>query len=136
MRSTLLLILPAAFAFAPMTVFAHGNKGHQNLLVLQARDHRQLDASMKKLAQGLGVKCGACHVKGAFDSDALPAKEAARDFMVQTIGEEDPEVRAEALDELLDALEIERPKNEAKIWQAISGWEKKPARRRAPMLQY
>jgi hypothetical protein len=34
---------------------------------------------MKKLSQGLGVKCSACHIKGAFDSDERGTGDGASD---------------------------------------------------------
>jgi hypothetical protein len=125
MRSISTLVLCAAFALAPLSAFAHGTKGHQNLKVLRQQNHRKLDAGMKLLTKGLGVKCGTCHVKGEYDRDDLPAKIAARDFMTQTIGVKDPAQRSEALDELLLALDLERPKDEAKVWKAVRTFQKK-----------
>jgi hypothetical protein len=110
---------------------AHGPKGHQNLEVLRRQSDKKFDASMKSFSKGLGVKCSACHVKGAYDRDDLPAKEAAREFMAATIGERDPTKRALALEELLDALELESAKDEARVWRTVGAWKRKPAQRAA-----
>ena len=54
-------------ALSATVAYAHGPKGHQNLKVLRHETHKKFDASMKSFSQGLGVKCSACHVKGAYE---------------------------------------------------------------------
>jgi hypothetical protein len=119
-------VLLTAFATSSIA-HEHGPKGHQNLKVLADLPHKQFDTSMKAFSKGLGVKCTACHVEGAYEKDDLPTKQAAREFMTAVIGESDQAKRGEALKKLLGALKIETVKDEAKVWQAVSGWKKKPA---------
>ena len=116
---------------ASSVAYAHGPKGHQSLKVLRHQTNKKFDAGMKSLSRGLGVKCSACHVKGAYEKDDVPAKEAARDFMTATIGERDKTKKSEALAELLEELDLEKAKDEAKVWQAVRSWKKKPAERAA-----
>src|SRR5262245_20548126 len=87
--------------------FAHGGShGHKNLKVLAESDHKVFDQGMKTFAKGLGVKCEACHVKGKFKQDEVPAKLEARKFMESAIGEQDAAKRKGAIDSLLGALKL------------------------------
>jgi hypothetical protein len=112
------LLMPSARGFA------HGAHGHKNLKVL-VDDHHAIDAGMKRLAQGLGVDCKGCHVKGKFDSDQVPAKQVARQFFAATVGEPDPQKREAALAPVLGALEIAAPKDPAALWSAIDSWRRR-----------
>lgn len=105
---------------------AHGPEGHKNLKVL-ADDHKAIDRGMKAMAKGLGVKCTACHVKGKFDKDDVPAKAAGRKFLTVVVGEPDKVKRSEALRVLLDALKLEKPHDEEKIWEAVGPWKQQSA---------
>jgi hypothetical protein len=112
---------------APVAALAHGAKGHRNLEVIAEGhdDHKAVDKGMKQLSKGLGVKCTTCHVKGKYERDDLPAKLAAREFLDATIDQRDAEKRQTALAELLSALKLEKPKNEARIWTAVDSWQKR-----------
>jgi len=129
---SLAFALAAACALAPQPALAHGPEGHKNLKVLSAEDHQALEKGMKAMAKGLGVKCTACHVKGKFDRDDVPEKEAARRFLASGFGEHDAEKRKAALRALLLALERDEARDEAKVWSAVAGWKKQPAHDHGP----
>lgn len=121
------VLLAVVFAWPVVEASAHGPEGHKNLRVIAAEDHEALERGMKAMAKGLGVPCTACHIKGKFDSDKVQAKAAARKFFAATIGEEDAEIRAAALRDLLQALKIAKPRDEAQIWLVLRSWKKRPA---------
>lgn len=99
-------------------------KEPSNLKVL-AGDKKSIDAGMKELSKGLGVKCEACHVKGAFDKDDVAAKAASRDFLTATVGDADADKRAKALASLLAALKIDAPKRAESVWAAVGRFKKR-----------
>jgi hypothetical protein len=118
------LIAWTALSLASLRADAHGDHGHKNLKVLDPALHKELDDGMKSLAKGLGVECTACHVRGHFERDDVPAKEIARKFFSVAVGEEDAVKRTEALKPVLEALHRKAPKDESKIWSAIGRWKK------------
>jgi hypothetical protein len=63
-------------------------------------------------------------VKGHFDSDDIAAKEVTRKFLADVIGETDKAKRDAALKPVLDALKIEKVKDEAKLWEGVGMFKK------------
>jgi hypothetical protein len=107
------------------TVEAHEKEDFKNLKILDGANKKGLEAGMKSLSKGLGVKCNACHVKGEFDSDKIEAKSAARKFLNTTVGEKDGAKRDAALAELLSALKMDKPKDAKAVWAGVDGFKKK-----------
>jgi hypothetical protein len=104
---------------------AEAHEEFKNLKVLDGADKKGLEAGMKTLSKGLGVKCNACHVKGEFDSDKIEAKVAARKFLTSTVGEKDTAKRDAALAELLGAMKMEKAKDAKSVWAGVDGFKKK-----------
>ena len=121
LRAAIVLIFLASASCA----FAHEGKPHKNLKVIDG-DLKAIDSGMKKFAnEGLGVKCAVCHVKGKWESDEIAAKSDARKFLDAVVGEKDETKKKAALTDLLAALKLDAPKNEAVIWAAVSQWKRK-----------
>lgn len=95
----------------------------KNLKVLS--DNGKVEAGMKALTKGLGLKCNACHEKGKFDADTVPAKEDSRKFFTAVIGEKDQAKRDAALKTLLDVLKLKEAKNAADVWAGVDQLAKK-----------
>lgn len=105
------------------TAEAHDDEPH-NLKVLQDNG-KALEKGMKDLSKGLGVKCNACHVKGKFGADDVPAKEVARTFLQAAMGEKDQAKRDAALAPLLKALKLDKAKKPELVWTGIGKFAKK-----------
>ena len=103
---------------------AEAKKGFKNLKVL-ADNGKDLKKGMKNMTKGLGVKCKACHIKGKWAKDDVATKKDSRKFFNAVVGTNDEKVRAKALKKLLAALEIDAPKDEARLWKGISMLQKK-----------
>ena len=101
---------------------ASAGEKFENLKVLKDTG-KDLEKGMKNLSKGLGVKCTACHVKGDFDSDKVPTKDATRKFFTAAVGAEKPDEAA--LKELLSALKLEKLKKAEKFWKGVKKLEKK-----------
>lgn len=115
----LALVAAAAIGSAAAAADARADDAPKNLKVLAKDQGKTLGNGMKALSKGLGVECKACHVKGKFDSDEIPAKEAARTFFGATVGQPDKARREEALKTLLAAMKIEKAKDEKKVWEGV-----------------
>ena len=96
----------------------------KNLKVL-ADNGKALEAGMKSISKGLGVKCNACHEKGKFDADTVPAKEEARKFFTAAIGEKDQAKRDGALKALANAMKLKEAKDAAELWKGVDQLKKK-----------
>lgn len=103
---------------------ASAHEKFENLQVLDGSNKKSVEKGMKSFSKGLGVKCNACHVKGDFDSDKVPAKADARKFLKAVVGQKDEAKRKAALADLLKVLKLEKPKAEAKIWKGIDRFKK------------
>ena len=103
----------------PVLAGAHGTGGHKNLKVLQGVDHKTLDKGMRDFTKGLGVKCTACHVKGKYDRDDVPAKAEALRLFETVVETEDRTRHGEALKAVLAAIDRPAAKNEAAVWSAL-----------------
>jgi hypothetical protein len=103
---------------------AHEGHSHGNLKVL-ADDHHAIDNGMKRFARGLGVECTACHIKGKWDIDDRPSKDAARAFFRESVGEPDATKREASLKPLLDALKLPTPKEPKDLWSALAMFKKR-----------
>jgi hypothetical protein len=125
-RTLSVLAVAAAMTLGAMgTARAHddGDEGKpENLKVITEKD---LKAGMKLFNKGLGVKCEACHVKGDFDSDKKPEKEAGRTFLTAAVGEKDATKRSAALKTLLEALKLKEAKNADDLWKGVDMFQKK-----------
>jgi hypothetical protein len=97
---------------------------HENLKVLEDTG-KKLDTGMKAFSKGIGVKCNACHEKGKFAADTVPAKEEARKFFTATVGEKDQAKRDAALKTLLDAMKLKEAKGAADVWEGVNSFKKK-----------
>lgn len=93
-----------------------------NLKVIGEKD---LKGGMKLFNKGLGVKCEACHVKGDFDADKKPEKEAGRTFLAAVVGEKDQAKRSAALKTLLEAMKLKEAKNADDLWKGVDMFQKK-----------
>ncbi len=99
---------------------------HPNLQVLDHPGEPRLKKAMKDFSRGLGVKCARCHIKNDFASEAAEKKGETRAFFAAVVERRDPEVRAAALAELLEVLELPKPKNVRLMWRGIDAMKRKP----------
>lgn len=122
---TILSALTLAGAFTLGTVgAARAHEKFQNLKVLEDNG-KQLEAGMKALSKGLGVKCNACHEKGKFESDSVATKGDARTFLTAVVGEADQAKKDAALKVMLTALKLEAAKEPAEVWNGVGMLAKK-----------
>lgn len=105
---------------------SHGEEEHEhkNMKVLE-HPGKPLKKYMKDFSKGLGVKCTTCHVKKDFDSEKKEMKDKTRFFFEETVGEADPAKRQAALAKLLKLLELEKVRDEARLWKGIDAMKKK-----------
>lgn len=97
-------------------------KDAKNLRVIRTQDTKKLSHGMNALAEGLGVKCNACHVKGDYASDEKEAKRVARIFLRESIARRRPATGTHALYDLLSAVgqtEIDDPEE---LGEAVALW--------------
>jgi hypothetical protein len=85
----------------------------------------RLKKSMKDFSKGLGVKCTSCHIKKEWDSEEKAMKDKTRPFFRATVGETDPAKREAALEELLELLELDAPRDAEKLWEGVDAMKKK-----------
>lgn len=118
----------ALAALGTTSAFAHEDKAdqeeHKNLKVIQ-HTGSSLKKSMKNFSKGLGVKCSTCHIKKDYESEEKALKDKSRPFFRATVGEPDLEKRKKALTELLKILELEKARDEARLWKGIDAMKKK-----------
>jgi hypothetical protein len=119
-----LLALTASLALGAASS-AHAHEKPENLKVLNKdMTEKDLEGGMKLWNKGLGTKCEACHVKGKMAKDDVKEKDLSREFLKKVVGNPDAAERKAALAELLKALKIETPKDEAKIWEGMAKFKK------------
>src|SRR5688572_29204778 len=123
MRPSLIAFALAAGLVTASTA-AHADEDFKNLKVLK-NNGKDLEKGMKAVSKGLGVKCTACHVKGEFDSDKVPAKDKARAFMTAVIGEADQAKKDAAAAELVKSVEGAALKDAKSLWEGVALWQKK-----------
>lgn len=98
---------------------AHADEDFKNLKVLK-NNGKDLEKGMKAISKGLGVKCTACHVKGEFDSDKVPAKDKTRAFFTAVVGEKDQAKKDAAAAELIKNVEGAAIKDAKAIWEGVA----------------
>ncbi|MBK8013450.1 MAG: hypothetical protein IPK13_19105 [Deltaproteobacteria bacterium] len=123
-RFSLFAIALTAFVAAPLATAKAGDHAAKNLKVL-LDNGETLEKGMKTLSKGLGVKCNACHVKGDFASEKVPAKEHGRTFLKAVLETTDKPKREAALTELLKAMKLKQAKKPALVWSAFDSLKKK-----------
>lgn len=123
-RFTLPTALAGALLLAGISSSAWADEEHENMKILEHTGPR-LKKSMKDFSKGVGVKCTACHVKKDFESEEKALKDKSRPFFEAVVGESDAAKREAALSQLLKLLELETPRDEAKLWKGIDAMKKK-----------
>jgi hypothetical protein len=122
-RTITAFVAAAMLALGAMsTAHAGDDDKAKNLKVI--KETKTYKDGMKSLNKGLGTKCEACHVKGKFEADDKPEKEAARKFLTATVGEKDAAKRGEALKALLDAMKLKEAKDADAVWKGVDAFEK------------
>jgi hypothetical protein len=69
---------------------AGGQGAPSNLQILNGIVSEDLAAIMEATSVSLGVECTHCHIQGAYASDALPAKQKAREMMRMVVAMSEP----------------------------------------------
>ncbi len=123
-RATFLTIALLGGLQMGLSTSASAHEKFKNLKVLKDNG-KDLEKGMKNLTKGLGVKCKACHVKGEFESDKLPTKEATRTFLKAVVGEADQGKKDAALAKLLKEMKVEKLKKADKFWKGVAKFQKK-----------
>lgn len=95
----------------------------ENMKIIQ--DTKDLKKHMKSFTKGLGVKCTACHVNKKWELEDKKMKDKTRPFFEATVGVSDEGARSKALKELLALMELDKAKNEKKLWKGIDGMKRK-----------
>jgi hypothetical protein len=101
------------------------NRPPKNLRVISVESRSDLDAGMKALTKGLGVKCTACHVDDEPERDDKTAKLEARSFLVAVVGSSNRSEKDAALAELVKKLGLQKARDPEAIWAGIAKWKKK-----------
>ena len=123
-RATILTIALLGGFQLSLVSTASAHDKFENLKILKDNG-KDLEKGMKGISKGLGVKCKACHVKGEFQSDKVPAKNKTREFFKAAVGEKDEAKKKAALDMLLKVMKKDKLKKPDKFWKGMGKFQKK-----------